>query len=263
MKPKIFSNARLGSGIPYTPPINLHVATSGADRTYRMSQPGSWWLIITPAFNWVHEILAIEVRVTGPLGNRLIQQYRYIRRRYFSPVHYGWTRDATLDDGSFGRFARPQNIGTFFIPESPLLVGVTGNQNFPYRVASSFGPTYIHSYIIPDQTPHQYLQNGPPILGLDLPAIAPTSTPSYRSPDATPIGNEPRQPLHCFFTVGQDEHCEIRVRGYNHDVGRIPGFTDAIPEDSEPAADEIAANWTDANPPFGERPGFFILPVTL
>jgi hypothetical protein len=258
MKRKIFSNAILGSGIPYTPPINLHVATSGADRTYRMAQPGSWWLVITPAFNWVHEILAIEVRVTGPSTDRLIQQYRYIRRRFFNPTHYGWVRDAALDSGS-QRFARAQQIGSFDITESAMPLGAT-HSPFPYRVANSFGPTYIHSYIIPDNTGRLYADA---TTRYDLPTIAPTSTPPYKSPELAEIGQEPRQPLHCFFTVGQDERCDIRVRGFNHDVSRLPGFTDTIPTDSGPAADEVEANWTDANPPSGERPGFFILPVTL
>jgi hypothetical protein len=257
MKPKIFSNAILGSGIPVTFAFNLHATNSTSDRVYRMTQPGSWWLMITPASNWIHEVLAIEVRVTGPSTDRLIQQYRYIQRRTFQPRRNAWVYNAFADSGN-DRYAvaqdRPGTFNIFEAIRTPAPID-------PYRQANSFGPFYIHSYLVPDTTNRLFHTVGG--ASYDLPAIEPAATPTYRSPDATRIGEEPRQMLHAWFTVGEGERCDVRVRGFNHDVSRLPGFTDTIPEDCEPAADEVGAAWTDATPPFGERPGFFLLPVTL
>ena len=260
MKQKIFSNAILGSGIPSTPTVTLFATNSTSDRVYRMTQPGSWWLTITPASNWIHEILAIELRIVAPspTPDRILKQYRYIQRRSFVPRRHVWANTVVVGAPVSDRYAAP-NSGT-------TTLAITETQRTtapfePYRQATSFGPFWIHSYIQADPTPVLYHIVGGS--SFPLPAIGPAASPTYYTPDAARVGNEPRHPLQAFFTLAGGEELRIRVRGFNHDVSRLPGFTDSIPIDCEPAADEIGAAWSDNNPPFGERPGFFLLPITL
>lgn len=261
MKQKIFANNTIGSGIPSTPTVTLFATNSTSDRVYRMTQPGSWWLTITPASNWIHEVLAIELRIVAPAPtpDRILKQYRYIQRRSFVPRRHVWANTFVPGAPANERYAAA-NSGTGTVAITETQRGTVA-PIAPYRQANSFGPFWIHSYIQADTTPRLYhIDFG---ASFDLPAIGPAASPTYYAPDAARVGTEPRLPLHAFFVLAGGEELRIRVRGFNHDVSRIPGFTDTIPIDCEPAADEVGAAWTDANPPSGERPGFVILPVTL
>jgi hypothetical protein len=265
MRKKFFSNAILGSGIPVATNPTLFQTIDTSDRIYRMTQPGSWWLQITPSTAWGPEILAIELRIVrpSPLPDRILKQYRYIQRRSFRARLHAWANVAVPGAPPGELYARGANVeGPIAIPETQR----TTAPFEPYRQANSFGPFWIHSYIQPDQTPRLYHIVGG--ASFDLPMIAPTSTPDYYPPDSNRIGvstfgdeNEPRQPLHCFFVLAGGEELRIRVRGFNHDVSRQPGFSETIPIDCEPAADEVPAAWTTPIPEMA--PTFLALPITL
>jgi hypothetical protein len=258
MRKKFFSNAILGSGIPVATNPTLFQTIDTSDRVYRMTQPGSWWLQITPSSQWEPEVLAIELRIIrpSPLPDRILKQYRYIQRRTFRPRLHAWANTVVPGAPIGELYARGANVtGAIAITETQR----TTAPFEPYRQASSFGPFWVHSYIQPDPTPRLYHIVGG--ASFPLPAIAPTSTPDYHTPDTARVGNEPRQPLHCFFVLAGGEELRIRVRGFNHDVSKQPGFSETIPPDCEPAADEVAAPWTTTSPQMA--PTFLLLPITL